>query len=76
MVQKSGDHQLRLVVEVPLFKTGFINPRWLAGFLPPTVFEFWIFVSYTGTSDASESSLVEFDVYSYMNIMIHDINDI
>ena len=28
MVQKSGDHQLRLVVY-----QGFIHPKWLAGFL-------------------------------------------
>ena len=33
MVQKSGGHQLRLVVYIPLFTTGLINPRWLAGFL-------------------------------------------
>ena len=29
IVQKSGKHQLRLVLEIPLFTTGFIHPRWL-----------------------------------------------
>ena len=28
MVQKSGVHQLRLVVYLPLFTTGFIHVRW------------------------------------------------
>ena len=37
MVQKSGDHQLRLVVEIPLVTTGFIHPSWFSGFLPATV---------------------------------------
>ena len=32
MVQKSGDHQLRLVV-CPISYRGFIHRRWLAGFL-------------------------------------------
>ena len=33
MVQKSGVHQLRLVV-FPIIYNGFIYARWLAGFLP------------------------------------------
>ena len=28
MVLKSGERQLRLVVEIPLSMTGFIHPRW------------------------------------------------
>ena len=31
MVQKSGDHQLRLVVEIPLFTGLCVHPRWLFG---------------------------------------------
>ena len=30
--KKSGVHHLRLVVLLPLFTTGFLHPRWLAGF--------------------------------------------
>ena len=38
MVQKSGDHQLRLEVFFPLFSGVFIpSKRWLAGFQPSTV---------------------------------------
>ena len=36
MVQKSGDHQLRLVV-YPTICKGFLHPRWLAGFQPSKV---------------------------------------
>ena len=36
MVQKSGIHQLRLVV-YPIFYRVFIHPRWLVGFQPSTV---------------------------------------
>ena len=36
MVQKSGDHQLRLVVYPSVYE-GFIHSMWLAGFLPLTV---------------------------------------
>ena len=36
LVQKSGDHQLRLVVDPSIYE-GFIHPMWLAGFLPLTV---------------------------------------
>ena len=36
MIQKSGEHQLRLVV-YSIICQGFINPRWLAGILPSTV---------------------------------------
>ena len=41
MVQKSGDHQLRLVVEIPLFTRFEKHPRWLAlGFLNHQLYKF------------------------------------
>ena len=36
MLQKSGDHQLRLVDFLPLFTFGFIHPRWLFGISEPS----------------------------------------
>ena len=36
LIQKSGEHQLRLVV-YSIICQGFLSPRWLAGFLPSTV---------------------------------------
>ena len=48
MVQTSGDHQLRLVVDILLFTTGFVHSRWLA-------FGFW---SINSTSKKNSQKLV------------------
>ena len=36
LVQKSGDHHLSLVVEIPLFTRLKIHPRWLLGISEPS----------------------------------------
>ena len=35
-VQKSGDHQLRLVVEIPLFTRLYTSKRWVFGISEPS----------------------------------------
>ena len=50
MVQKSGDHQLRLVVEIYHYLQGFIHPRWLFGISEPSTVSIYSPIHSTGTT--------------------------
>ena len=63
MVQKSGVHQLRLVVYLPLFATGFIYPRWLLRISEPSTVPSIKVIFTCGAMMANLTSLKKWDAY-------------